>query len=210
MAAMDPLPSPAPARPRPGPPSLTILLREGTADAHRHIERARGFAEVMDGTLTLDGYRDLLIRLHGLYVPMERAIEELVAAHGPRHGYGYDRKVGALVADLAALGLAAPPAREAVLPGGGSALAAAVLYVVEGATLGGRVISSRVHALLGEPGQRATRLFDPYGAACGPRWLATRRFLDALAARDRLDAGAVIDHARAVFAWFERELDDAR
>lgn len=188
-----------------GASTFSRRLRTATAEAHRRTERSFGFTQIMDGTLSLDLYRVLLRRLHAIYAPIERAILALVEAATP--SYPYRRKLEGLAADLGALGTA-PSLREYDCPPGGLERSAAMLYVVEGATLGGKILAARIDALLGERGRLATRFFDSYGAACGSNWRRTQQVLDDLVYSGRLTEAAVVTEAIDVFTWFGACLDE--
>lgn len=180
-------------------------MRDATAAAHRRTEGAFGFAQIQDGTLTRAIYATLLRRLRALYAPAERAILEFIERAGAR--YDYQVKHAALVADLAAL---ETPAGVGVYPLSTSdpEHGVALIYVLEGATLGGQIITARVHAQLGDLGRAATRFFDPHGADCGPRWQSCRRFLDAVVHDHALDEALVLRRATEVFTWYGACLDD--
>jgi heme oxygenase len=86
-----------------------------------------------------------------------------------------------------------------------------LLYVLEGATLGGQLLRRRLGPALGLTEERGLAFFTAYGAEVGPMW---RAFADALA---RFDAAtpagerpaahaAALDAARAAFVAFERDV----
>ncbi len=190
-----------------GADSLALRLRDATAAAHQRAEASFGFVHIQQGTLTAPIYGELLTRLRALYVPAERAILRFFSETSEDHTY--HAKAPRLVDDLAALGLPHTQVRERDLTFGDREHCVALLYVLEGATLGGRRITTLVHRQLGELGRRATQFFDPYGPALGPRWLETRRFLDHAARRHSLDEALILRRAVQVFTWFGAGLDDA-
>ena len=112
------------------------------------------------------------------------------------------RKLARLEADLADVGLdrralAALPV--APLPPVRSTPAAlGTLYVLEGATLGGRVIGRHVGSLPGFP-VRATRFLSGYGDDTGRRWHAWRRTTLEWVGEDEARAAAVVAAGLAVF-----------
>ena len=73
------------------------------------------------------------------------------------------------------------------------------LYVLEGSTLGGRVISRHVQSRLGSDVPRA--FLDAYGSRTGERWQAFRAAL-AGAPRNRDVDARIIAGARATFEAF--------
>ncbi|OYX29876.1 MAG: hypothetical protein B7Y99_12525 [Caulobacterales bacterium 32-69-10] len=110
------------------------------------------------------------------------------------------RRAGLVRAGLRALGLepvvAGPPAP--ILDGAPEALG--FLYVVEGSTLGGRMILREVAARAGETAGLA--FMDPYGARTGEAWRAFLGVLEREVAHDperldRAEAGAAAGFAYA-------------
>lgn len=131
-------------------------LRVATKPAHERLHTNAAFAALLRGELTRPAYQQLLGRLLGLHEP----VEERLARNSADPLFAW-RSAGATVsraallrADLAALGRAHPtikaiPRGDALLPpldDPASALGCA--WVVEGSALGGRVMSSRVDAML--------------------------------------------------------------
>ena len=109
------------------------------------------------------------------------------------------RKVGRLEEDLAALGLGAEEQaripRCLELPELDSIpRVLGCLYVVEGATLGGQVISRHLLANLGITPESGGAFFAGYGAETGPRWKAFGEAITAAAEKfggeDEIVAGA--------------------
>jgi heme oxygenase len=87
---------------------------------------------------------------------------------------------------------------------GSVAEAAGCCYVLEGSTLGGRVIAKHVQARLGA---RAPREFlDGYGAGTGESWQAFCAALRAFADRPELEARIIVG-AKQTFASFTRWLE---
>ena len=116
------------------------------------------------------------------------------------------RRMYLLQADLAALGLSAravamlPTCPAPVLRNAVEALGS--LYVMEGSTLGGRVIERNVERCLGLNARHGCTYFAGYGARTGAMW---RSFLTRLDQAPAADAEQVADGATATFerlAWW--------
>ncbi len=156
--------------------TLHLKLRTATASAHEALERDLGW-EARVATLT--GYRDLLGRLHGFHATWEPAIG---TALGDGAFFDDRRRVVALTDDLAFLGLtgpeigALPQARPIALAGPAQAMGA--LYVLEGSTLGGRVIGRHIAAAHGLGGE-GLAYYSGHGPRTGAMWSAFRARLDA-------------------------------
>jgi heme oxygenase len=185
------------------PAGLRFRLREATAAAHQRLEDRM---DVMGLTGSLDSYRTLLARFLGIYQPLE---EQLAGLDWSAAGFDFAarRKSHRLHRDLEVLGLsriridALPLCRElpplATRPEGLGAL-----YVLEGATLGGQIISREVDAKLGIGEATGGAFFAGYGTASGQMW---RGFIDVLEREGSTPsaARAVEESALATFACFE-------
>ena len=174
---------------------LLDALREATRPYHDALERDGPMRRLVAPDLEPPEYRALLGRLYGFYVPLETALRpHLGAFPAPFDAAHRTRR---LAADLAALGedpsalplVAEPPA----LPDADAALGA--LYVVEGAALGGQVITRHVRRTLGLGPERGLSFFAGEADGTGARW---RAFLDLLARRP--PSPSVTEAAVAVFA----------
>jgi heme oxygenase len=187
---------------------LTRLKLE-TAAEHAAIEAAAG---VMNPELRVEQYADYLAQSFGFYAPVEAMLERLGAWQALGLSRAERSKLPLLEHDLLALGRdpSALPRCEAPPRLRDAAEAFGCLYVLEGSTLGGRVISRHVQARLGAELPR--RFLDGYGAETGERWQEFRRAL-AAAARGRDHQGRDIDGriiagAKSTFetftAWLRR------
>ncbi|MCJ2014835.1 biliverdin-producing heme oxygenase [Methylobacterium sp. J-076] len=172
--------------------ALHLRLRAATASAHAALEEELGWEARV---ATLDGYRGLLARLHGFHAAWEPAIG---AALGDGAFFDSRRRVGALDRDLGFLGLSAqdiaglPRARPIAL--GGAAEAMGALYVLEGSTLGGRVIGRHIMATHGLAGD-GLAYYSGHAAGTGAMWSAFRTRLEAFDG----DGDAVVAAANATF-----------
>ncbi len=179
---------------------LLVQLKSATAGHHARVEAAM---PSLDQLATPEGYAAALRALHGFHAAWEPAIWSTpgVVEAGMDGGR---RKLPLLEADLRALGIrpCEPAAPPAVLSGTAEALGA--LYVLEGATLGGRIIHRRVADVLGVTPERGAAYYQGYGDATGERWKAfgqaVTRFADESRAAPRVVAGAAACFA-ALEAW---------
>jgi heme oxygenase (biliverdin-IX-beta and delta-forming) len=183
---------------------LTRLRRE-TATAHARVED-RLFPAALDSRA---GYACMLRAMFGLHAPLERQFPSI----GGFGALGVDlasrRKAHRIRADLTALGEPAhdgtAPAVELRLDSLPTALGA--FYVLEGSTLGGRVLRTEVAERLGDV---PTDFLAGYGEETGRRWRQTRAALVA-AVRDAANPPtvetAMVDGAASTFAAFDRLLE---
>ncbi len=184
-------------------------LREATRDAHAVVERAM---PAFDSGLALTSYAQLVGAFYGFYVVLEPRLADAIAAHGADLAIAQRAKVPLLVRDLAALGRS--PAQIAALPRcdqvpelKSPSHALGVLYVLEGQTLGGQVISRHLDAQLGIGLTSGAAFFGGYGPATGEMW---RRFGGHVDGAADLDIQAAVEAAVATFDTLTRWLRVAR
>ena len=185
-------------------------LKAATRAEHAAIEVA---LDLMAPGLSLTDYHHRLRRYHGFYAP----IEPLIAAAVDGSRWGLDMaartKTSWLAVDLAFLGDSeeagglpptALPLCTALPPLATQADAFGCLYVLEGATLGGRVISRHIERVLGLDAAHGARFFHGYGEQTGAMWKAFRAALSAFADQptqeDQVVASAIATFA-ALRVW---------
>lgn len=166
-------------------------LRLATRDLHQTLEaRLDVFARIADPARR----REMVSRFLAFYRPAEAALAGMLGDE-PDLEFEARRKVPALERDAATLKAAAPADAPLAAPSGRSE-ALGFLYVLEGSTLGGRVIDKqlRVRGLSPE----GLSFFQGYGEATGARWKA---FCAVLERAD--DKAAAARGARSAFAQME-------
>jgi len=155
---------------------LDILrrLRNETSERHAGLEQR---LPVIEPRLSRDNYRAILEGFFGYYAPLEVPLcASNVWADLP-FDFASRRKVPRLEKDLVALGKTAEELtrlpRCAELPALDSIpRVLGCLYVIEGATLGGQVITRHLRANLAITPETGGAFFAGYGAATGARWQA--------------------------------------
>lgn len=187
--------------------TLHARLRSETRPWHDRLEAGLDLPGRFGSTTE---YRGLLADFFGFYRPLEATLAS-ASWEGVDALFASRRKVPLLQADLRALGLSDPeiarlplcswtprPADRAGVFG--------CLYVLEGATLGGRVVRRHVLERLGDQAESAIMFFTSYGVQVGPMW---QSFLDRMEVECRNDADAVVRMAIATFenmgSWLFRE-----
>lgn len=149
---------------------ILTKLKESTREQHENLE---GVVDVMNKMLTREDYQKLLEKFYRFY----SALEPRVAAND-LNGSGLDlaerTKTGLLEADLKVLGTfehvkELPPLTDVpVLDTPAKAFGA--MYVMEGATLGGQVITRHLNQHLGLTPENGGSFFNSYGHRVGPMW----------------------------------------
>lgn len=159
---------------------LSALLKTRTRDHHDRAEASPAMQAVVSPDLTRAGYRDHLARLLAFYGPTEAA---LARVDGLREALPDldDRLVKAawLREDLDRLG-DAPDLPAAPAPAWTAPEALGALYVIEGSTLGGRIIARELERSVGVTPDAGGRFYASYGDARGPMWTAFKEALDRL------------------------------
>jgi len=184
---------------------LTRLKLE-TASEHSAIEDA---ARIMHPRLTLEEYRGYLEKSYGYYA----AVEGLLCGLGVWDALELPEeerlKLPLLARDLEALGGSpssvvicdAPPVLRTVAEAAGCA------YVLEGSTLGGKVISRHVRHRMGDKVPRS--FLDCYGENIGNNWQAFRAALLRFA-KSRSTEDEMVSGAKETFQTFTRWLAPAQ
>lgn len=174
-------------------------LRDATQADHDRLE-AR--LDILARIVTAEGRREMVERFHRMHAGAEAALAPWLAAL-PGLDFEGRRRSTPLAADLAVLGgkVAAPSATTVT----GVAEALGRMYVLEGSTLGGRVIRRAVEAR--GDSMDGLSFLDPYGERVGERWRAFLAVLEAQA-RTRDDIEAMAVGAVAGFQQAERVLCD--
>jgi heme oxygenase len=149
-------------------------LKLATSASHTTLESQ---LPLMKTDLSLDNYHQFVSRFFGFYAPLESQL--LAAPHWQNLAFDYQarQKTPRLKQDLLSLGsspesLAVAPQctdlPEVTTPGH----LLGCLYVIEGATLGGRVITRHLQNQLGLTPDSGGAFFDGYGAQTGSHWKA--------------------------------------
>ncbi|GAB7532827.1 biliverdin-producing heme oxygenase [Pseudomonas sp. 3A(2025)] len=185
-------------------PKMLDVLRARTGQLHVQLEkRMPFFAPQLDHRL----YTRLIQAYYGFYQPLETALTRSACVPA-----GLDLavrlKVPTLLRDLEALGTA--PASLAlctqVPPIDSPGACLGVLYVLEGATLGGQVLRRQIHATLGLDEHSGAGFLNVYGPDTGRHWKAFLALLAGQPADPALHEAAA-QAAHSTFSCFEHWLD---
>lgn len=179
---------------------LPTFLRAATAEAHQSMEDAM---DLLGPGVDAGRMRKVLQRFFGFHVVWEVAVGAWPALAGE---IAARSRLAQLRADLTALGLsgaeieALPRCEAAAGLAQTEAAALGSFYVLEGSTLGGKVITKALAARDWLP-EGGFAYFDPYGARTGEMWRGFREWLAAHPAGH--DQEEVAQGARRTFALLE-------
>jgi heme oxygenase (biliverdin-IX-beta and delta-forming) len=184
--------------------SLRQRLKRDTAAVHQRLEAQ---LRLLDPSLDVHRYLRVLEMFYGFYVPVEFDVTRRAAAELPL-GFPLRARAELIERDLLALGRS--PADLAALPlcNDRPELScvedlAGCLYVIEGACLGGRVLSPRLHRRLGLAKESGAAFFAGDGEGTMPRWAVVVAWLDGLP-RMGASTAKIISAATATFDAFAR------
>jgi heme oxygenase len=175
-----------------------VMLKKETAT--RHIDVEKTMNPRIGNIRSVEDYASLLKTFYGFYFPLQNKISRILTDSDLADIS--ERKLASLVLeDLLSLGYPVtdiPICRD--LPAiSNKAEAFGCMYVMEGSTLGGRIISkwlqSNTFISLQE---EQLHFFSGYKEQTGAKW---KTFLDAL--NEQQDVHAVIDAANATFTLFQ-------
>lgn len=185
-------------------PSILERLKSETRRWHEQVEATVDLPARLNDR---QSYAALVARFYGFYVPLERALAaqaELASA-----GYRLDarRKTPALEQDLRQLGIdpASVPICSDMPDVGSLAASLGCLYVIEGATLGGQIISRLLEQKLTITPASGGAFFSSYGERVGPMWEEFRSVLTHYEAQAPSQTDYVVASAKEAFekldAW---------
>lgn len=189
------------------PKSLPLILSElrvATTHQHQVLEKRIPFFTA-DQVL----YTRLIEAYYGFYRPLENLLFQ-IAMTIPDLDWLIRSKTPSLEADLYALGLdegaiAAIPQCRFTLQIRSAADVLGVLYVLEGATLGGQSLRNGLYSRLGIDEHSGGRFFAVYGTSTMLMW---RGFLACLyEVRDPVERAQSVVAAEATFKAFEHWLE---
>ena len=189
---------------------ILASLRTETASLHERVEHAVALPARLRSEAS---YAELLTRFYGLCAPLEEELQRaaVVASIAPELvglDLGSCRRASRIVDDLRVLGwndaaIAAIPRLEELPPLNDAASVYGCLYVLEGSTLGGQVISREVELRLGFTPQHGCSFFAGYGEQTRTMWTSFCRQLTAFAEANPTAHDEIVAAAAETFACFE-------
>lgn len=186
--------------------ALLDLLRSETKEDHHRLEDG---LNLLRPDLALTTYAQILGRFYGFYRPWEANVASLAAELLPDF-HLRQKKVSCLLADLSYLGVDAStlPLCLAVPYPDNIFSALGGLYVTEGATLGGQIISRHLRTTFSFPEGQGDAFFQSYGSNVGSRW---RSFRDRLTAHSSPSTdNEIIDAAKLMFRTLDQWFSEAK
>lgn len=175
------------------------LLRSGTEDLHRGIERRVDLDRI---ARSVDEYAKTLAAFYGFYHSVEQQIDRAPHTH---FDFALEVRAERIREDLSRLGkgalIAALPEMARLPEIGTTPELIGILYVVEGSSLGGQIIARRVREHLGIEHGSGGSFFGGHGDV-GKRWLAFRLAANSMV-RSPVEREVALRAARDTFIAFD-------
>ena len=183
---------------------LRHRLKRETVAVHQQLEAQLG---LLDPCLGLHRYRRVLETFYGFYVPVEIDMSRLAAMGAPL-GFPLRRRAPLIERDLLALGILPAELAELPLCSDRPELScledlAGSLYVLEGACLGGQVLTPLLNRRLGIAKDSGAAFFAGDEERTLPRWIVVVGWLDGLS-RTGATSARIVSTAKATFEAFAR------
>ncbi|MFN0279425.1 MAG: biliverdin-producing heme oxygenase [Pyrinomonadaceae bacterium] len=179
-------------------------LKEATSKQHEELEDT---VDIMNRMFSREDYRNLLEKFRRFYAAIE---PKIAAVDLERFGMDFEkrRKTALLENDLKSLDdsqNADHNASEFIdLPNLSTpSRAFGSLYVLEGATLGGQVITRHLKQHLDITPENGGMFFNSYGAEVGPMWKSFAETITRFA-EETDDDDSIVEAARETFDSFRR------
>lgn len=190
--------------------TLREKLKSYTASFHTALENTKLAKSLADGTVTRSDYQRYLQYLAAIHAKLENQIQQFPEWENFSIEISQRVRYPLLQQDLASLGCL--ESDTLTLPSlevpWSFATAVGVMYVLEGSTMGGRILTQRLSHIIGKDGVPSTRYFQAYGDLTMSRWSEYCTFLDEFASRDSYAQDKVILAACAMFLLLQRIMNE--
>lgn len=185
---------------------FTEKLKEATLANHQQTEKI--LVGKMKSMRSMQDYIAILTSFYGYFGGLEKQIERYIN-QSTLADYDERRKTSAIADDIKALGGNIPAiATNNELPQIANYLQAfGALYVIEGSTLGGQIISKMVQQHLPVQDGKGLSFFNGYGDKMHQMWGAFKDILNKAAATPE-DEQIIIAAANDTFAKFKTWLEN--
>ena len=186
---------------------ILLQLKEDTKAYHNHLAWS---LNLFHSVKTLTDYTILLQKFLGFYLPIETSIGAMQERDTLALDFERRKKTGLLLQDLSTLGipqitLQTTPVCQNLPHLASVAHVWGCLYVLEGATLGGVLISRHMKKMFGLTADNGSAFFNTYGNDVGPMWQQFTTLLVEYASVHQEDQ-LIIHAANETFSTFSQWL----
>ena len=180
----------------------SILAQLKARTAHQHAQTEDGI-DLMSDEFSLDDYKKLLVAFYGFYKPFEEKMSAAISRNGVEFDYQERLNAPKLLNDLKYLGTSETEINNIETTEDLPALDSAekvfgALYVIEGSTLGGQVISRHLRQKFNLDAGNGAAFFSGYGVETGKMWNVFREKITEFADGD-VDHEEIIKSANETF-----------
>ncbi len=188
-----------------------LKLRERTGPLHRSLEELPLSRSLTDPAITREQYGQYLLALRPVVEQVETGLYPILSHLLP--DMDRRKKLPLLDSDLTYLQIPINQAGSAPADGWLQtptlSHAIGIVYVMEGSTLGGRMIIKNIQSSLGFLKNQGASYFTGYGDQTGPLW---KSFLDALTRYEYLSGNGndIIDGAIHAFQVIRQQISKPR
>lgn len=182
---------------------VAYVLKEATHELHKQAE-ARLYPK-LDGIASLNDYSSILKMFYGFFHPMEAIIAPFITDE-VLNDFPQRRKSDLITDDLHAIGRDRQNMIAcSLLPEVDSVpRALGAMYVMEGSTLGGRMIAKMLLKNSNiSLSQDQIRFFNGYGEETGPKWIGFQKVLN----QYKNQEGQLVASANQTFSLFTRWIE---
>ena len=182
-------------------------LREETSDLHNQMENTPLLNHFREKTISDESYSLILKKFFSFFSNLETELNSFSEIENFLPDYHERRKSNLILTDLKALNQAPLNITEKIIPDISSAGEAfGCLYVMEGSTLGGKIISSVIMEKLKIGAETGGSFFYGYGPETGIKW---KNFCSALNtfSEEKKQEDAVVKGASETFLKLKNWLE---
>ena len=186
---------------------LHAMLREGSVSFHRRLDTLPQMMRLLSPELSVGEYIGCLRGLQQAHVPLEQAVEAYLAGNNLPFDFTPRRKAALIGRDIAFYSPEedlSPSSYPASPPIDDAASLVGALYVIEGATLGGRMIAARLAKSISARPAAGADFFNVYGDQVDQRWRELWPFFNACLSE--AEAAKALATACQCFQFFEEAL----
>lgn len=178
-------------------------IKKETEENHVRMESSSLMSKITNRSITLSDYLKILGKFYGFFHPLEIQLDQLKDIENHLQDYSQRRKSSTLLKDIEQMGGTKADCDLCNdLPFAGTMNEAfGILYVMEGSTLGGRMISKILEEKLSLSADHGINFFNGYGPLTGERWNSFRKSLVDFAATTN-DEDLIIQSANLTFQKF--------
>lgn len=187
-------------------------IRAQTSENHTRLEQTRLLLPISEKNLTKEKYVEILKKFYGYFLPLENLVDNFPQIQTYLPDYNTRRKVDLIYQDLLQVvpAYAGKPLELCKdLPRiTNTSEAFGCLYVMEGSTLGGKLIAKVLKDELNLDASNGASFFNSYGKETGSKW---KLFQQALVnfSSDSSTNLLIINAANETFSKFEKWITKA-